>query len=80
MKLFRDCLLPDVEDIQLLPLLHNCSAEVFVKILKSGALKITDCNVFDEQLLYAYYGLPSYRLSYKDSTSKLFKLHGLSYY
>lgn len=71
MKLFKDCLLYDVEDIAFLPLLHNCSAEVFVKILKSGALKVTDCNVFGQKLLYAYYGLPSYRLNFKDSTSKL---------
>lgn len=70
MKLFNDYLIPDIEDIRALPLLHNCSAEVFLEILKTGALKATDCKVFTEKLLYAYYGTPSYRLSFKGSTSK----------
>lgn len=69
MKLFENSLLPDVEDIDFLPLLHNCTAYSFEQILNSGFLEATTCKVFDENLLYTYYGTPSYRLSFKYSTS-----------
>lgn len=71
MNLFEESLISDVEDIKTLPLLHNCSGYHFIQILNSGFLEATDCKVFDEKLLYAYYGIPSYRLNFNTSTSDI---------
>ncbi len=68
---FEKFLVTEVDDIKTLPLLHNCSAYHFEQILASGFLDATDCKVFNEKLLYTYYGTPSYRLNFKTSTSNI---------
>lgn len=73
MEIFEKSLLNDVEGMAYLPLLHNCSGYNFKKILESKSLKATSCQVFKEDLLYAYYGKPSYRLSSKIVTSDFMK-------
>jgi len=49
---------------KLLPLTHMTDAYRFRTIMKMGALEPSPCNVFEEeQLLYFFYGRPSYRAS-----------------
>jgi hypothetical protein len=48
---------------KLLPFFHSCDAFVFRKILKDRALSPSICDVFNEELLYLYYGRPAYKSS-----------------
>lgn len=66
---FQDVLLNEVDDIITLPLLHTCDAFSLRSILESMTLIPKQCNVFSLDLLYTYYGLPSYRPNFEKSTS-----------
>jgi hypothetical protein len=68
MKNFETALNLDVTDIDTLPLLHTCDARAFVKILKDLKLETRLCDVFNENLLYTFYGTPSYKLKMSGST------------
>lgn len=52
-----------------LPLIHTCDGFSFRKILASGKLKKTTCPVFEEDLLYFFYGKPSYRTTRDNQAS-----------
>jgi hypothetical protein len=45
-----------------LPYFHSCSGKAFRSILASGKIEKRKCPVFDEELIYFFYGKPSYRL------------------
>ena len=44
-----------------LPLLHTCDGFHFRSIVDGQELRISPCDVFGENLLYLFYGRPSYR-------------------
>lgn len=46
----------------LLPLFHVCDALGFRGIQKEETLKTNNCTVFQQDLLYFFYGRPSYRI------------------
>lgn len=68
MSKFQDVLIDDVNDIVALPLLHTCDAFALRSILQEMALQPQLCNVFSLDLLYTYYGIPSYRPNYGMAT------------
>lgn len=68
MSKFQEVLTTEVDDIQLLPLLHTCDAYSLRRILESMRLKPQLCDVFKLDLLYTYYGVPSYRSKYDKAT------------
>lgn len=45
-----------------LPYFHSCSGKAFRSILASGKIEKRNCPVFDEELIYFFYGKPSYRM------------------
>lgn len=45
-----------------LPYFHSCSGKAFRSILASGKIEKRQCNVFDEELVYFFYGKPAYRM------------------
>jgi len=69
MSKFQDILIDDVKDIVALPLLHTCDAFALRSILEKMALIPQECNVFSLELLYTYYGIPSYRPNYGMATT-----------
>jgi hypothetical protein len=46
-----------------LPLVHNTTCERFIDIAKNGTLDPRPCAVFNEPLIYFFYGRPIYRPS-----------------
>lgn len=54
-----------------LPLFHSCSGEQFRRIIGSGQILTSMCAEFSEDLLYLFYGKPSYRLLDDDNTRDL---------
>lgn len=51
-----------------LPVVHTAPAKCLRNFMSSKSLKPTDCTVFNEKLLYLFYGKPSYRV--KETTQK----------
>src|SRR5215218_641104 len=49
------------EALPRLPLFHNCDGLSFRDILSVDQLKPSKCSVFNEDLLYFFYGRPAYR-------------------
>lgn len=66
---FQEALVEDVNDIISLPLLHTCDAFSLRNIIDNMALHPQLCDVFSLDLLYTYYGLPSYRSNYSLATT-----------
>ena len=55
-----------------LPVLHSCSVRTLEEILSTRVLKPQPCSIFkSENLLYMYYGKPSYRIKSNDSHSEI---------
>ena len=49
---------------KLMPSTHTCDAFSFRDIMSSASINVSDCKVFKgENLLYLFYGRPSYKLS-----------------
>lgn len=48
-----------------LPLMHSCQGYDAVLIMRENTLKATRCKVFNQDLLYFFYGKPSYPASGK---------------
>lgn len=48
-----------------LPLMHSCDCSACRRIIDDDSLKICNCKVFNEDLLYFFYGKPSYPVSEK---------------
>lgn len=71
MSRFSDALMTDVSDLQFLPLLHSCKAIVFRDILESNRLKLQPCEILNEELIYTFYGVPSYRSKHKQYSQDL---------
>jgi len=46
-----------------LPVLHSCDGYGFRGILETRSINVSYCKVFEEERLYTYYGIPSYRKS-----------------
>lgn len=69
MSKFYDILVDDIHDIETLPLLHTCDAFSLREILNDMELVPQLCDVFSLDLLYTYYGIPSYRSNYKLATT-----------
>lgn len=55
---------------ELLPFLHSCEGYNGEKIIKSNELKTANCKVFNEDLLYFFYGKPSYPVGEKNETKR----------
>jgi hypothetical protein len=68
MSKFQDVLINEIDGIISLPLLHTCDAFSLRSILESMTLIPKKCDVFNLDLLYTYYGLPSYRTNFEKST------------
>ncbi len=45
-----------------LPLFHTCDLEGFTGILELRSIKTAKCEVFKKELVYFFYGRPSYRI------------------
>lgn len=69
MTKFKEALINVDGNLKILPVLHSCDGYGFRSILESGYLKPDMCEYFNKEYLYAYYGIPSYRKSFKDSTN-----------
>jgi hypothetical protein len=46
-----------------LPLVHSTDSFAFRSIITAGVLKVQRCEVFNEDLLYLFYGRPAYRVA-----------------
>lgn len=55
---------------KLLPFLHSCEGYNGKKIIESNELKASHCKVFDKDLLYFFYGKPSYPVGEKNETKR----------
>ena len=69
MSRFEKVLAEEIDGLDNLPLLHTCDAYTFRNILEELSLKPTKCDVFNTELLYTYYGLPSYRVKLNKATN-----------
>lgn len=63
MSCFKN-LLNEVEanDLKILPILHTTRVYNLLQILENKEISIKDCPVFKQKYLYAFYGIPSYRV------------------
>ena len=68
MNKFKEILNTVVGDLNVLPVLHSCDAYSFRSIIESNVISISMCDVFNEKLLYAFYGIPSYRKNTERAT------------
>lgn len=55
---------------ELLPVMHSCEGFDFERILEDYLLKPTMCPVFNEELLYFFYGKPSYPVGEKEKYNR----------
>lgn len=55
---------------KLLPFIHSCEGYNGKKIIEDNELKATHCKVFNENLLYFFYGKPSYPIGEKNETKR----------
>ncbi|AWM14205.1 hypothetical protein DI487_10310 [Flavobacterium sediminis] len=69
MSRFERVLAEEIDGLKNLPLLHTCDAYRFRNILEEMILKPSLCDVFNTDLLYTYYGLPSYRVQLNKATN-----------
>jgi hypothetical protein len=70
MKTFEEQIGKLDSKLPVLPILHSCSAFNFRSILADAKLIPSPCDVFvDHDFLYTYYGAPSYRKQFTESTS-----------
>jgi len=69
MSRFERVLIEEIDGLNSLPLLHTCDAHAFRSILEELLLKPTLCDVFKIDLLYTYYGVPSYRVKLDKATT-----------
>ncbi|WP_124430046.1 hypothetical protein [Pseudomonas sp. R2-37-08W] len=65
---FRSVIEKVTELPPILPLVHTCDCHTLREIISSKIIKPTLCPVFNEKLVYYFYGRPSYRLSDKGLT------------
>lgn len=69
MSKFQETLKNDIDGLITLPLLHTCDAYSLRSIIENKRLIPQKCDVFENSdLLYTYYGVPSYRLNLEGST------------
>lgn len=68
MSKFEDVLDNDITSLVTLPLLHTCDAFSLRSIIEEMQLVPQKCDVFNIELIYTYYGIPSYRSNYKKAT------------
>lgn len=54
-----------VEEFQYLPLMHSCECYDGRKIIHCNQLQTQDCKVFNDNLLYFFYGKPAYPIGEK---------------
>jgi hypothetical protein len=59
---YRDRIRRNTELAPLMPLVHICDCHALRSIVFSKSIKPTQCPVFNEELLYFFYGRPSYRI------------------
>lgn len=50
-------------NLRTLPVLHSTEAAYLLQILKNAELQTSKCDVFNEDYLYTFYGIPSYRVA-----------------
>lgn len=55
---------------KLLPFMHSCEGYNGKKIIEGNELQATHCKVFDEELLYFFYGKPSYPVGEKNENKR----------
>jgi len=60
MARFQEVLKDVVGNLKILPILHSCDGYNFRSILEDEYLKPNMCEVFKDDYLYTYYGIPSY--------------------
>lgn len=66
----------DIEKkLELLPFLHSCEGYNGEKIIIGNELRTTNCKVFNEDLLYFFYGKPSYPVGEKNETKRTDNLY-----
>lgn len=53
-----------------LPYFHSCSGKAFRSILSSGKIERRMCDVFDEELVYFFYGKPAYRMQNRGTNTR----------
>lgn len=63
MKTFLNVLANMNSAIRQMPLMHSTSLYKFRTVLSKNKLEATECPVFNENLLYLFYGRPSYRVA-----------------
>ncbi len=56
--------------VSVLPLCHSCEGYLGIEILKEGVLRVQNCKVFGKQLLYFFYGKPSYPVAEKSPENR----------
>ncbi|MEZ4859045.1 MAG: hypothetical protein R2781_09565 [Flavobacteriaceae bacterium] len=71
MSRFNDSIKNVDGNSKILPILHSCDAYTFRSILESEILKPKLCPNFNEEYLYTYYGIPSYRKPLEEATKNL---------
>jgi hypothetical protein len=59
---FEDLLLEVKGGLKVLPIIHSCDGYGFRSILESGKIEMRYCDVFKENLVYAFYGKPAYKI------------------
>lgn len=53
-----------------LPIMHSCEGFDFESIVENGKLRPSLCPVFNEELLYFFYGKPSYPVGEKEKVNR----------
>lgn len=66
MQKIQDAVLSSTPYVPSLPLVHSTSLYNFRSILVDNILSTSECRVFNEDIVYLFYGKPSYRVASKD--------------
>lgn len=61
MKTFQEFLSDDISTLPTLTLAHTTNGRKFREIIKQKEIKLSPCDVLNEDLLFTYYGKPEYR-------------------
>lgn len=64
-KLIKETLIDETATPALLPSMHSTTCHKVESVLEQDMLSATKCPVFNEMLLYFFYGKPSYKVSRK---------------
>jgi hypothetical protein len=67
------------QTFELLPLFHTCDAYNARKHIRKSALFAPKCDVFDEELVYLFYGRPAFKYKTEEGANRSLSLYPIAF-